>query len=161
MGWWGYGVTDGDTPSDIMCDLKLAIWGEDPNDGEGPELSPEEQVAAYLAARETLRAFDWATKVQPIVDEWDGSQWESDGIVWQCLAMLYLEHELNVPADLKLKAIEACVNQATEADQFDDQTARREALNAFVKAVEADKRDGLQVSGLFWSAEMLPRERFD
>lgn len=152
MGWWGFGVTDGDTPSDITFDLQLAVGIPDREEAGDVE---------YLADRELLRAFDWATAVPPIVEQWDGSAYESDGIVWQCLAMLYLEYQLDVPDGVKEKATEACVNQVDEADHFSEPDARIAALNAFVKAVAASDRGGLTCSGLFWSAELEPRKLFD
>lgn len=160
MGWWGVGVTDGDTPSDIMIDLQLAI-GFVLDDDERPESTDEELDSIYLSRRELLRTFDWATKVQPIANQWDGSDWEPDGIVWQCMAMLYLEYQLDVPSGLKTLAIEACVDQAEEAERFREPNERREALNKFVKALEANDRANLEVSGLFWSAELAPRTLFD
>lgn len=152
MGWWGFGITDGDTPQDIIGDLKQAIGiNDDPDEGE----------TDFAHDRELIRNCDWLA-IGTKSDEHYTSSYDPAGMVWQCLAWLYLEFQLDVPAELKIKAIEATVNMSTEdANDFSEPDERRAELNAFIKALEANKRDGLHASGIFWTGELAPRELFD
>lgn len=173
MGWWGYGVTDGDTPQDIMYDLRTILQlqahlEEDDGDPDTrdeqslirPDETPEQHFQRlYLADRELVRAMDWSAVLTQLDNGYGNDHTD---LILQCMATLYLEHELDIPEELKLQTIEASeAMKGDEADCFSDADERRRLLDQFINACKTNKRDGLESSTLFYSFQSLPRTLFD
>lgn len=172
MGWWGYGIVDGDTPQDILYDLREVLnLQANRDDDEDLDLldsqlqansdqTPEEAGRAlFLADRELVRAMDWSA-VFTQLDNGYGN--DHTDLILQCMAMLYLEHELDIPEELKLQAIEASeAMKGDEADYFTNSSERRRLLDQFINGCKTNKRDGLEFGGILSSGEYLPRTLFD
>lgn len=155
MGWWGYGVVDGDGPWDIIADIEeeADINNDDSDDEEGSEALDLEKL--FLEQRQAFKKLSIDTMKAIAID----ASHDGDSVAIMTVGYLFLKWQVTMPEDLKQEVLQAIAED--ESDNWNDADERRKQLAAFKAAVEKQDGEGLSICGLFWSDNLPKREHFD
>jgi hypothetical protein len=136
MGWFGYGLYDGDDTQTQHIDfIKRAI----------PSLSEDEIVDNMLGIKKTsipekyhvqfrkgIPAILKKIKAPKNLFKWD----EDKAIEWQMLLSLFVDNNLSVPKEVLINGMLACHFLLGEhADDFNSPSRRRASIKRFMKKV--------------------------
>ena len=133
MGWWGYGVMEGDVPSDYACTIEdaFAVNLDRNNEGDLTEASAKQYVVRFKDAAFVQTVVNQAPQLIEL--------WDEANIFWQVLG--YMVMEMGGPIDsFKDKLVEAINNDDTS---FRDGDLRQQKMDEFLEAV--NKYDGQPV----------------
>lgn len=156
MGWWGYGVVDGDTPMDMVGTIEEAF---DISNSFDVEDEGQDQEQQFVHNRNLFKAGEFTEALMADITE--QASYEGEYLVYNVIGYLHLKYQVDMSEDVKAKVL-ASINEALEyADNWRDEALRRAELERFRKCVEAQDGAGLIISGLFWEGEFTKRTYFD
>lgn len=145
MGWWGFGVMDGDTPCDIQISLDEAVMGS------GVDM-------------ETVPLHVYHDSFKTFLNGWKGfvaqfAEWGEDDrdIAVQVVGYNCLLYAVDVPDDLREEINAICDRQLQELDSWREPESRAAALNGFKNAIAQNESKGVVVGGLGWSGALNDR----
>ena len=129
MGWFGYGIYDGDdTQTEHINFIRQAGIEKD-----------EDTIFAMLKSRKTIIPKDkrhlLKTNLDKILKKMPKKiRDEDDALMWQMLLALFLDNGVQPPNEVLIKGIEATGYLLGEhASDFNNPSARRRVLNNFIK----------------------------
>lgn len=152
MGWWGYGITDGDAPADIQDQLidDLGLYDVREQVYEARTDSELEALSAKFESEmaEKIKILD----AQAYIAE---NERDDGNLMVQVIAFMHLRYGVPLSEWLKSKAIEVTKDEIEgDLSNWQDPEARRSELQKFVKAIENNDRKGLVISTLFAVGEL-------
>lgn len=155
MGWWGYGIMDGDTPSDFKCSVQQAVVGEKMWDQINDAGDDWEQQMAKLdklvdVGLRTDKTGDHKKLFAAINKETKG--WKHDRpIGYQVIGVMVMGAGAKLSKAAKAKIIMACNDDEAAAEDFNRPGTRRRALSDLRKKVAKYKGKPVKVkeTGLF------------
>lgn len=138
MGWWGYGVVEGDEPMDLLPDVRDAIIGDEPN--EDIELETDEEYDEYQDARhalmvEKMKTGDYTSAITRI-QEGEFDEVGDQNIALQVLGELIMVNGGVMDAETKAIVIEAAENDEWANEDSED-GPRYKAMQAFIERVKS------------------------
>ncbi len=124
MGWWGYGIMEGDTPSDVISMIEEAIF-------KGKRRGLNEQKAhAIMLHHETVDRM--IASEEAITNCALGS--DEGHIYWQVAGMCLMSHGADITR-VKDKIVAAA--SVDDSNDFNRPEARKTSVNAFLAQVNA------------------------
>lgn len=151
MGWWGYGVVEGDEPCDLLPDVRDAIIGDEPN--EDIEFDTEEydeyQDARHALMVEKMKIGDYTSAITRI------QEGEFDDVGDQNIALQVLGELIMVNGGVMNAETKAIVIEAAENDEWANEDSedgpRYKAMQVFIERVKSYEGVALEPNclGLF------------
>lgn len=134
MGWFGYGLYDGDETQTLHIDfIKTAI----------PSLSKDYEIFEFLKVRKTLIPRDLILEFKKGIPSIlkkikNPKKWNDDiAIQWQMLLSLCVDNDLIVPHDILVYGVLASYYLLRDhAEDFNEPHKRRATLKRFIKKVD-------------------------
>lgn len=156
MGWWGFGVVEGDEPLDLMPSIVDAITGKESNNS--PVFESDEEYDRFDAERhallvEKLKAGDYASAITRIQNG------EFDRIGDRNIALQVLGELIVVNGGVMTDETKAIVIEAAENDEWakwdGEGSSRYTAMQDFIERVKSYQGVALEPTcrGLFATIE--------
>lgn len=155
MGWWGYGIMDGDTPSDFKCSVQVAVVGEKVWDKINDATDDWEEQMARLdklvdIGLRTDKTGDHKKLFAAINKETKSYRCDRP-IGYQVIGVMVMAAGAKLSKDAKAKIIRACEDEDESADDFNRPGSRRRALTDLRQKIARYKGKPVKIkeTGLF------------
>ena len=133
MGWFGYGIYDGDeTQTRHITFLK---WAKIEHDSdvifdnyfiEDKTILPKDKLLLFQ------KNISFILKRITKPSKWD----EDSAIEWQMLLALFVDNKLKAPAKIYENGVSATIHLMEYADDFDNPSKRKKALKKFIDTAD-------------------------
>lgn len=137
MGWWGYGIYDGDETQSFHCELieraKINTVVDSDMIYDGDWLKIKETIIPKKYKSQFIKSIDKIAKTLPNKKFWD----ESSALEWQMFGALLLDNKIRIKKEFKKKIVDATeFLMGDHADAFDEPSKRKKVLRDFLKKIK-------------------------